>query len=75
MGHVHLSKLKFRHPVPDVFSPWKSVHTEQARQGKETMTQRHPDFMVSYMIYLHSMLLDKTILYSCFQLAYVQLEL
>lgn len=23
MGHLHLSKMKFRHPVPDAFSPRK----------------------------------------------------
>ncbi|XP_027107695.1 DNA polymerase zeta catalytic subunit isoform X2 [Coffea arabica] len=27
MGHLHVSKIKFRHPVPEVFSPKKAAHT------------------------------------------------
>ncbi|KAL3516081.1 hypothetical protein ACH5RR_022983 [Cinchona calisaya] len=27
MGHLHVSKIKFRHPVPEVFSPRKTTHT------------------------------------------------
>ncbi|KAL5783696.1 hypothetical protein ACOSP7_008725 [Xanthoceras sorbifolium] len=33
MGHLHLSKVKFRHPVPDVFSTRKFNHNIQ--HGKE----------------------------------------
>ncbi|KAJ4719461.1 DNA polymerase [Melia azedarach] len=33
MGHMHLSKLKFRHPVPDVFTPKKFNYNSQ--HGKE----------------------------------------
>ncbi|KAK9291641.1 hypothetical protein L1049_019590 [Liquidambar formosana] len=29
MGHIHLSRMKFRHPVPDVFSPWKANYNGQ----------------------------------------------
>nr|XP_011466294.1 PREDICTED: DNA polymerase zeta catalytic subunit isoform X2 [Fragaria vesca subsp. vesca] len=32
MGHLHLSKLKFRHPMPDVFTPRRSVYNGQSKQ-------------------------------------------
>ncbi|PON37843.1 DNA polymerase zeta catalytic subunit [Trema orientale] len=43
MGHVHLSKMKFRHPVPDVFSPRKSVYTDQTKQSMDPLTCMRPD--------------------------------
>ncbi|CAI0551267.1 unnamed protein product [Linum tenue] len=39
MGHVHVSKVKFRHPVPDAFSKRKSNHLSQASiETEETIT-------------------------------------
>ncbi|XP_024028845.1 DNA polymerase zeta catalytic subunit isoform X2 [Morus notabilis] len=38
MGHIHLSKMKFRHPVPDAFLPKKSINTEQAKKGMDPFT-------------------------------------
>ncbi|CAL1407382.1 unnamed protein product [Linum trigynum] len=39
MGHVHVSKVKFRHPVPDAFSKRKSNHISQASiETEETIT-------------------------------------
>lgn len=38
MGHVHLSRMKFRHPVPDVFSPRKDNYDRQHRQETDNIS-------------------------------------
>lgn len=44
MGHIHLSKMKFRHPVPDAFLPKKSINTEQPKKGMDPFTCAPTDF-------------------------------
>ncbi|XP_060966824.1 DNA polymerase zeta catalytic subunit isoform X2 [Cannabis sativa] len=43
MGHVHLSKMRFRHPVPDVFCPRRSFYNEHPRQNVDPMTCLPPE--------------------------------
>ncbi|KAK4595861.1 hypothetical protein RGQ29_014087 [Quercus rubra] len=44
MGHMHLSKMKFRHPVPDTFSPRKSNHIVLHKQHMDKFTCMPTDF-------------------------------
>uniref|UniRef100_A0A2N9FLM1 DNA-directed DNA polymerase family B exonuclease domain-containing protein n=1 Tax=Fagus sylvatica TaxID=28930 RepID=A0A2N9FLM1_FAGSY len=44
MGHMHLSKMKFRHPVPDTFSPWKSDGIGMQNQNMDKLTCMPTDF-------------------------------
>ncbi|KAL6285952.1 hypothetical protein ACE6H2_010342 [Prunus campanulata] len=44
MGHLHVSKIKFRHPIPDAFCPRKSVHNGQPSQDIDKSTCMPADF-------------------------------
>uniref|UniRef100_A0A2N9FAW5 DNA polymerase n=1 Tax=Fagus sylvatica TaxID=28930 RepID=A0A2N9FAW5_FAGSY len=44
MGHMHLSKMKFRHPVPDTFSPRKSDRIGLQNQKMDKLTCMANDF-------------------------------
>uniref|UniRef100_A0A2N9FNZ4 Uncharacterized protein n=1 Tax=Fagus sylvatica TaxID=28930 RepID=A0A2N9FNZ4_FAGSY len=44
MGHMHLSKMKFRHPVPDTFSPRKSDLIGLQNQNMDKLTCMANDF-------------------------------
>ncbi|KAK4595876.1 hypothetical protein RGQ29_014100 [Quercus rubra] len=44
MGHMHLSKMKFRHPIPDTFSPRKSDHIGLHKQQMDKLTSMPTDF-------------------------------
>uniref|UniRef100_A0A7N2L7S9 Uncharacterized protein n=1 Tax=Quercus lobata TaxID=97700 RepID=A0A7N2L7S9_QUELO len=44
MGHMHLSKMKFRHPIPDTFSPRKSNHIGLHKQHMDKLTCMPTDF-------------------------------
>ncbi|KAL6285946.1 hypothetical protein ACE6H2_010336 [Prunus campanulata] len=44
MGHPHVSKIKFRHPIPDAFCPRKSVHNGQPSQDIDKSTCMPADF-------------------------------
>lgn len=70
MGHIHLSKLKFRHPVPDVFSPNKSVSTEQPRKDMDPSTCTPLDSEVNFFPDDFEQIYQ----YSCFWLAFLEFE-
>ncbi|KAF8394525.1 hypothetical protein HHK36_020735 [Tetracentron sinense] len=38
MGHLHLSKVKFRHPIPDIFIPRAAHYNDRHREGIENST-------------------------------------
>ncbi|XP_019168407.1 PREDICTED: DNA polymerase zeta catalytic subunit isoform X1 [Ipomoea nil] len=44
MGHLHVSKMKFRYPVPDTFSPRKSNHNEPKRTIMDIPANTSADF-------------------------------
>ncbi|CAK9168020.1 unnamed protein product [Ilex paraguariensis] len=44
MGHLHLSKIKFRQPVPDVFIPKKTINNGQHMQQTDKPTCMSADF-------------------------------
>ena len=48
MGHMHLSKMKFCHPVPDTFSPRKSNHIGLHKQHMDKLTCMPTDFPVIF---------------------------
>lgn len=52
MGHIHLSKMKFRHPVPDVFSPNKSVSTKQPRKDMDPSMCTPLDSEIKVIVHL-----------------------
>ena len=45
---MHLSKMKFRHPVPDTFSPRKSDHIGLHKQHMDKLTCMPTDFQVIF---------------------------
>uniref|UniRef100_A0A2N9FMJ7 DNA polymerase zeta catalytic subunit N-terminal domain-containing protein n=1 Tax=Fagus sylvatica TaxID=28930 RepID=A0A2N9FMJ7_FAGSY len=47
MGHMHLSKMKFRHPVPDTFSPRKSDGIGMQNQNMDKLTCMPTDFQAN----------------------------
>uniref|UniRef100_A0A2N9IM45 DNA polymerase n=1 Tax=Fagus sylvatica TaxID=28930 RepID=A0A2N9IM45_FAGSY len=47
MGHMHLSKMKFRHPVPDTFSPRKSDCIGLQNQNMDKLTCMANDFQAN----------------------------
>lgn len=61
MGHIHLSKMKFRHPVPDAFLPKKSINTEQPKKGMDPFTCAPTDFEVNIITCLYWVVFDKFI--------------
>ena len=50
MGHLHVSKIKFRHPVPEVFSPKKAAHTFLQRDLADKATGIAANKKVSHFI-------------------------
>lgn len=52
MGHLHVSKIKFRHPIPDAFCPRKSVHNGQPSQDIDKSTCMPADFQIYMAICL-----------------------
>lgn len=52
MGHVHLSKMKFRHPVPDVYT--MRTFTRNILHGleMENLTCMSADFQVIHVSFL-----------------------
>nr|GMD05868.1 DNA polymerase zeta catalytic subunit isoform X1 [Ipomoea batatas] len=44
MGHLHVSKMKFRYPVPDTFSPRKPNHNEPKRTIMDIPANTSADF-------------------------------
>uniref|UniRef100_A0A6N2LZS6 Uncharacterized protein n=1 Tax=Salix viminalis TaxID=40686 RepID=A0A6N2LZS6_SALVM len=44
MGHLHLSKVKFRHPLPDSFTPRKFSNKHQDRPEMDESTSISADF-------------------------------
>lgn len=52
MGYIHLSKMKFLHPVPDVFTPKKSVHADQPRKDMNPSTCTPPDSKIQVAVHL-----------------------
>ncbi|KAJ0080258.1 hypothetical protein Patl1_22611 [Pistacia atlantica] len=48
MSHLHLSKVKFRHPVPDVFSPRKFNYDNQHLKVMDKWTQKNADFQADW---------------------------
>ncbi|KAL5566065.1 hypothetical protein UlMin_029229 [Ulmus minor] len=44
MGHLHLSRMKFRYPLPDVFSPNRSFYNGKPGQDMDLSTCMPPDF-------------------------------
>ncbi|CAN6575672.1 unnamed protein product [Malus baccata var. baccata] len=44
MGHLHVSKIKFRHPIPDVFVHRRSVYNGQPSQDIDKTTCMSADF-------------------------------
>ncbi|KAL4556311.1 hypothetical protein LXL04_038958 [Taraxacum kok-saghyz] len=51
MGHLHVSKMKFRHPLPHVYTKRKSNHNAQHKQ--------HPDNINSSMAYTSQVIVVK----------------
>lgn len=49
MGHLHVSKMKFRYPVPDTFSPRKSNHNEPKRTIMDIPANTSADFQVNFL--------------------------
>lgn len=49
MGHVHLSKMKFRHPVPDAFTPRKFNGNDQHGLEMDGSTCMPADFQVIFL--------------------------
>ncbi|GER55202.1 DNA polymerase [Striga asiatica] len=39
MGLLHVAKVRFRYPVPDVFSRWKDKHQAKLRRSQDDSTQ------------------------------------
>ncbi|CAA0816819.1 DNA polymerase zeta catalytic subunit [Striga hermonthica] len=39
MGLLHVAKVRFRYPVPDVFSQWKGKHQAKLRRSSDDSTQ------------------------------------
>jgi DNA polymerase zeta len=49
---MHLSKMKFRHPVPDTFSPWKFDGIGMQNQNMDKFTCMPNDFQVIFSSFL-----------------------
>lgn len=46
MGQLHISKIKFRYPVPDDFSPQKAEYNGQQKKFTDVSTYATADFQV-----------------------------
>ncbi|KAL6142619.1 hypothetical protein ACLB2K_060896 [Fragaria x ananassa] len=53
MGHLHLSKLKFRHPMPDVFTPRRSVYNGPSKQVIDNLIGTSTDVQADISDHLH----------------------
>lgn len=53
MGHLHVSKIKFRHPIPDAFCPRRSVYDRQPSQEMDMSTCMSADLQVNFISSLH----------------------
>lgn len=51
MGHLHVSKIKFRLPVPDVVSCRKARDSRQHRQQTDNTNCLAADFLVFFLTF------------------------
>ena len=51
---LHLSKMKFCHPVPDTFSPRKSDHSSPHKHHMDKLTCMPTDFQVIFASHVYA---------------------